>query len=202
MIKKLLLPVIALFCLLVPFAAVSVAADGVSPEDGSLVDLLRPVWDAATGGQWWLAASLGLVVAVALVKRYAPTGKFRDFVNSNMGASVMLLVGSFGGAVATGLMMAGTKAMSMAIIVPALKVAFAAAGGYALVKNLVVDPLVGSDWYKNKAPTVLKLILGVVTWMFVKSNKTVVAAEQAGDAAVAKNPATGVDEVVGKSTEL
>ncbi len=202
MIKKLLFPVLAVFCLVVPFAATSFAAGQAVPEDGSLADLLKPVWDAASGGHWWLAASLALVLAVALLKKYAPEGRARDFVNSNLGASIMLLVGSFGGALATNLAMAGTDAISLALVIPSLKVAFTAAGGYALVKNLVVDPLVGSEWYKTKAPAWLKAVLGVVTWMFVKSSKTIAKAEAKGDAAVAANPSAGADDVIGKPTEL
>lgn len=200
MVKKILaflsVPALLLLC----FKGTSFAAGEVAGEDGSLPDLLRPIWDAATGGHWWLSASLALVAAVTLFKKYAP-GKLGAWAHTNAGASVLVLVGSFGGALATGLLTSGTDAISMALVMPALKVAFGAAGGYALVKNLVVDPLVKSEWYQNKAPTWLKGAMGIVTWMFSKSS-VAKDAVKAGDAAVLDKPAAGADGVVDQPKDL
>ena len=186
------------------FSATAFAAGAASPQDGNLLDSAKTIWEAATGHHWWLAASLALVGAVAAFKKYAPT-RAREWSHTDVGASVLLLIGSFGGALATGLAAAGTDAISLSLVEGALKVAFGAAGGYALIKNLLVDPLLKSKWYQDKAPAWLRAILDIGTWAFTKpAAEAVKEAEKAGDQAVADKPAEGAsaDAAAGKPTDL
>lgn len=186
--------------LLVAFGATSFAAGSATPEDGSLLDLLTPIWEAATGKHWWLAGSLALVASVTAMKKYAPAGRLRNFVDSAPGVSLILLVGSFAGAVATGLVAAGTDAITPSMAWAAFQVAIGAAGGYAIIKSLLVDPLLASEWYKTKAPAWLKGILSIATWAFTKPD-VAKEAEKAGDNAVAANPPKGTDGTV-ENTDL
>lgn len=179
--------------LLLSFTAAAFAAGGT--EDPALIDLARPVWEAAQNGQWWIAIALALVLATAAFKRYAP-GKLGRWANRDAGGALLVLVGSFGGALATGLAAAGTNALTLALIWTAGKIAIGAAGGYSLIKKLLVDPLLASDWYQNRAPGWLKSILALALWAFTRPTPTE-EAEAAGSAAVKKDPPTGVDGVVG-----
>jgi hypothetical protein len=186
------------------FTATAFAAGAASPPDGNLLDSLKEIWLAATGHHWWLAASAALVAGVAAFKKYAP-GKARDWSHTDMGATLLLLLGSFGGALFTGLAATGTDAISADLVWAALKVAVGAAGGYAMIKNLLVDPLLKSKWYQEHAPAWLRAILDIGTWAFTKpAADTIKEAEKAGDQAVADKPAEGAsaDSAAGKPTEL
>jgi hypothetical protein len=180
------------------FIATAAAAGTAVPEDGALLDLARPVFDAIMHGQWWLAASLALILVVAAIKKYAP-GKFGAWAHSDLGGSILVLGASFGGAAATGLLAAGTGAMSLALAWTALKVALAASGGYSLLKKLVM-PYVRK--LGDKAPAWMKPIFSMLLWAFDSNAQVVAAAEQAGNDAVAANPPTGADGVAGTPTDL
>lgn len=198
---KTILHLIGLPLLLVAaFAGTVFAAGAVAPDGGSLPDLLKPIWEAATGHHWWLAASLALVAAVALFKRYAP-GKAQAWSHTDVGASVLVLAGSFGGALATGLAMAGTDSLSLGMVEGALKVAFGAAGGYALLKTLIVGPLLGSALWQ-KVPSMLRSPIELVLRFVFEKPQVAKEAEAAGEAAVVAKPAEGADGVVGKPEEL
>lgn len=186
--------------LVAAFAGTVFAAGEVAGPDGSLPDLLKPIWEAATGHHWWLMASLGLVACVALFKRYAP-GKAQVWSHTDFGASILVLAGSFGGALATGLATAGTDAVSFGMVEGALKVAFGAAGGYALLKALVVGPLLGSALWQ-KIPSAVRTPIELVLRFVFEKSQVAKEAEKAGEAAVIAKPAEGVDGVIGKSTEL
>lgn len=146
---------------------------------------LQPILDAITGGQWWLAASLALVLTVGLLKRAAPAGALRDWVNSDVGGSVLVLLASFGGAMATAL--GAGAAVSWVLAWTALKVAVGAAGGYSLIRNLVITPLTESKWYAS-APGWLKSVVGMLTWVFLKPTPIEAATTAGNDAVVAKPP--------------
>lgn len=185
--------------ILAALAGSSLAAGAVVPEDGSLVDVLRPLWEAISGKQWWLTAALGLVASVTLLKKYAPAGKVRDFINTDHGSALLVLVGAFGGALATTL--GGGAAMSPQMAVDALQVALTAAGGYALINKLLVQPLLRSEWYANKAPAWLKAVISAATWIFTKPD-VVREAEKKGEEAVKNNPAPGIDGPAGPNTDV
>lgn len=195
--KKLVLCVLVL---LLGVNASALAADTVAPDDGSLLDLLKPILDAFKGGHHLEAGMLALVLMVAALKRYAPEKYgISKFVHGDVGGTLLTLVGSFGGAMATTL--AAGETPSWAMSKTALMIAVGAAGGYAMIKKLLVEPLRNSDWYQTKAPSWLKAILSVVMWVFDKPDPTA-QAERAGNAAVADKPASGVEGVVGKPTDV
>lgn len=201
------LPTVLVFALvaLISFTATAFAAGTVDPAgDGSaLAEMARPIYDAVMHGQYWLAASLALVFVVALLGKYADKipawlgGKtIAKLAGSDPGRAVLVLLGSFGGAVATGLTAAGSSAMTWALAWTALKVAVGAAGVYSLAKKLLA-PLVA------KAPPWVQAVFRLVTWAFERSLKDPVKeAEAAGQAAVEAEPPTGAAGIVGKPRDV
>lgn len=178
------------------------AAATVAPDNGSLIDLAKPVFDQVMAGHYIAATALALVLCVAMVKRYAP-GKFGDFVHSDAGGALTTLFMSLGGALATATIGGATWHWNM--MWTAMTVAFAAAGGYALIKKLIVGPLVTSAWYQNKAPAWMKAAMQLVLWMFDKRAPADAAendATSAGQVAVDAKPPTGVDGTLGDPTEI
>lgn len=163
MTSKIFAALAAVFALLVCFAGSAFATGQATPEDGSLLDLARPVYDAVMHGQWWLAAAGALVLVAAAARKYlAPR---YPWASGPAGSALIVLVGSLGGAAVTALVAMGPGAvMSWALAWTALKVAIAAAGGYGLAKALVVDPLL-KPW-ASKAPGWLQAPLKALIWAF------------------------------------
>ena len=191
---------LAVLALLLGLTVSAFAAGAAAPDEGSILDLLRPVIDAFKEGHHLEAGMLALVLAVAALKRYAPEKwGISKFVHGDIGGVVMTLVGSFAGAMATTLAAGDTPSWAMSKT--ALMIAVGAAGGYAIVKKLLVEPLRNSEWYKTKAPSWFKSVMGVVLWVFDKPD-VAAQAERAGDAAVVAKPAPGVEGVVGKPDEI
>jgi len=199
MFKKIVPIVVAMVMFLVAFAGVSHAATTAEPTDGSLLDLLKPVYDAFVAGNKIYAGALALVAALALLKRYAP-GKFGAWLGTDIGGTLMALATSFFGAIATAFA-SGNTPFSMGLVWTAAHIAAVAAGGYAIIKKLVYNPLIASTWYQTKAPIWAKTAIGMIGWIF-EDSPAVTAAKAAGDAAVAANPAPGVAADVGKPTEI
>jgi hypothetical protein len=180
------------------FIGVALASDAVVPTDGSLLDLAKPVYEAILGGQWWLAAMLGLILLTTAVKKYAP-GKIGTWVNGEYGQELSVLLLAFGGAGATALLAAGPGAvLTGALAWAALKVAVGAAGGYSLLKALVAPLLVK---LQAKAPAWMQPVFGLLLWVFSKPTATE-AATAAGDAAVVADPAKGADGTVGEPKQF
>lgn len=169
---------------LLSFTAVAWAAESVTGEGGSLFDLLRPVSEAFTSGQYLYAGMLALVLVVALTKKYL--GPRVPFLHTDVGGSLMTLVGSFAGALATTL--AGGAMVNFAMVKAASLIAIGAAGGYSLIKRLLIDPVLRP--LAAKAPAWSQPLFSMIFWIFDKKSP-VEEAEAAGDAAVAKNPAEG-----------
>lgn len=177
-------------------ALISFAGTGVAfaaTEDGGLLDLARPVFDAVMGGNYAYAAALALVFAVALARRYG--SKRWPWLGGDVGGSLLVLLGSFGGAVATAV--AGGAGLSLTVVWMACKVAAGASGGYTLIKRLAV-PLLRS--IIQKLPKLAQKPFGLILWMFEGS--AVAKAEKAGDAAVAANPASGVTGLTGTPRDV
>lgn len=199
--KKLLHPLVELGLLvaimLVAFSATGHAATAATGDDGSLTDLLRPVYDAFRGGHYIAAGALALVLVVALLKRYAP-GKLGAFVHGDAGGVLTTLAISFAGAIAAAT--GDGQAWTWSIAWTAGGIAFAAAGSYAMIKKLLVEPLLASAWWQAKAPAWLKAGAQMVLWIFDKPAaraETIKAAEKAGEAAVQAEPSKGADEIAG-----
>lgn len=202
--KKLLAPLsIALGfagVLLAGFLVSAHAAQVASPDEGSLLDLARPVFDEIMKGHYIAAAALALILVVALIKRYAP-GKFGDFVHSDAGGSLTTLLMAFGGALATATM--GGAAWTWGMLPAAGKVAFFAAGGYVLLKKLIVEPILKP--LSTKTPAWMAPLWGLLFFAFdrkVSEADALAGAKAAGDAAVLASPAGGVDAVVGEAKEI
>lgn len=147
---------------LVAFKATSVAAGAAEPADGSLLDLLRPVYDAFAHDDYWYAGSLALAVACALARKYG--GDHVPWFRSAAGTATLLLLGSFGASLSTKLV--GGVDLTGAMAWDATKIAFYAAGGYAILKALVVDPLLVplAERYPKLAP-----VVGLLTFFFQTS---------------------------------
>ncbi len=190
----------ALSFLLILFLTMSVAmaaSTAMSPDNGALLDMAKPVFDAVMHGQWWLGASLALVFLVAAFKKYAP-GKAGVWARGDVGGSLLVLLGAYGGALATAILAAGTGGVTPALAWVALKVAIGAAGGYTMLKKLVM-PLIRK--LADVVPAWMKPILTMVLWAFDRATP-VEAAEKAGADAVAAKPATGAEGVVGNGTDI
>ncbi len=201
--RKILSPVVFMACLvgiaLISFLGVAHAAAALEPDGGSLLDLARPVYEAALAGHWIAAFALSLIVAVALVKRYAPAGKAEAFVHSDVGGVLTTFIVSLGGALATATAAGGT--WHWQLLYTASGIAFVAAGGFMMVKKLVFGPLLSSTWYQTKAPTWLKDVMGLLTWVFAKPDAVTVS-QDVGTAAVAAAPAGGMPAIVGTPTDV
>jgi len=167
---------------------VAYAAD---PE--SILELAKPVFDAVLAGQYLLAAALMLVLAVAVIRRYVPW----PFLRTDDGGALLALVASFGGAMATAIAAGAPLSWGMAWV--AVGVAFAAAGGYSMIKKLLVPRL---QQVRAILPPWARPILSIVLWIFERPDQRVADAEKAGDAAVNANPGQGAKSVLGEPTEL
>lgn len=199
MFKKMIAPVSFLALMLVCFLGTAFAAGAVTPDDGSLLDLAKPVLEAVKGGQYWLAASLTLVFACAVARRYGM--KRFPFLGSDAGGAALVLLGSFGGATATSLAAGALPSLAMAWT--ALQIGIMAAGGFSLVKKLIADPIMGSKWYADKCPAWLKPLISIAMWAFTKPAADVAKkAEAAGDAAVKANPAPGTKSTLGDPSDV
>src|SRR5690606_26496540 len=118
------------------FTATAWAAQGVAGDDTALFDLAKPVLDAILAGNPGLASALALVFVAAAARRYG--GKYVPFLKTDAGGALTVLVGAFGGAAAAALYAGGGWSLGLAW--SAFQVAAATAGGYSLVKRLLVDP--------------------------------------------------------------
>lgn len=189
--KKLIAPLTIslgiLGVMLAGFMVSAQAAQSMSPDDGSILDLAKPVFDELMKGHFVASAALALILCVALVKRYAP-GKVGDFVHSDAGGSLTSLLMAFGGALATATI--GGAPWTWAMLWTAATVAVTASGGYVLLKKLVVEPILKP--LSTKTPAWMAPAWGLIFWIFDKRIAAAEAAQKAGDAAVVANPPTGV----------
>jgi hypothetical protein len=190
---KLLITVASAFAVgLLAFTASAAAAGLVDQPSGDLAEMILT---AVTGGQYWLAAAVALVLAVRLAREYAPKTGPLSFLRTGAGAAVLVLLGSFGAAVAAALAAGVTVT---AALLPALGVSVAAAGGFSLIKKLGV-PVLG--WLRNKLPAVAHPVIDLLLWVFSRPDPDTVATA-AGDKAVAENPSTGAAGIVGAPRDV
>lgn len=162
-------------------------------DDGSLLDLAKPIFEAFTGGHKLYAGALALVFVVAVARRYGASRW--AWLGSDEGGGYLTLIGSFAGAMATGLAAGGSPSWEMAWT--AVTIAVGAAGTYALIKKLVINRLLASKWYQEKAPDWLKSMLNLVLWVFENhaEKAAIKKAEAAGEEAVKKDPPKGMGEI-------
>lgn len=195
-----LIPMIVL--LLIGFTATAHAADAVTPPDGSLLDVARPVYDAIMAGHYIASVALALVLGVALLKRYTGnTSKLGKFVHGDIGGALTTFAVSFFGAIATATLATGSgwAGLSLSVLKVSSGVAVAAIGGYTIIKKLVI-PLLKP--IAAKAPAWMQPVFSILFWAFDKPDATTTATD-AGNAAVAASPAQGTTAVTGdKPTEI
>ncbi len=184
------------------FVGTATAANEIAPPDGSLLDLAKPVFDAVMSGQWALGAALALVMLVALARKYlAPKWAF---LGTELGVALMVLVGSFGGALAMALM-AGAS-VSGAVLWAAVGIAVSAAGGWKLAKIALnqFEPWVlrQIDRLPSAGQTIARAIWSMLTWWLHKPGDAEIAkAEAAGKIAVEESPSAGIAGVLGEPKE-
>ncbi len=192
--KKLLAPIVLVLAAFLGFAMaytpMALAADAATPANGSLLDLAKPIFDSVMAGHWLLGAALGLVLLVAVIRRYA--APHVPFLATDVGGALLTLFAGFGAAGATALTAGATVTWGLAWT--ALGVAVSAAGGYTLLNKLLV-PL------EAKAPAWMQPLFALVTWIFDHPDP-VATATAAGDAAVVAKPTEGAKSVTGEITEL
>lgn len=165
------------------FAAMGAAAQPVPGETDALGDLLRQLFESFSKGQTALAGVLALILAVRLVREYVAPKV--PWLRSDVGGASSLLLLAFAGSLASALV-AGS-ALSWPLAWGALKLAVAAAGGYTLVRRLLLPLL-----EKIPMPAWLKSVLNAALYMFGKPGESALAAAaQAGDDAVAASPPAG-----------
>lgn len=138
------------------FGATSHAAGMAHAADGSLLDLLAPIYQAFAGRDYWYAGSMTIVVAVALVKRYL--GDRYAWLHSDEGGAVMAFLGATAGSVAAAL--GGGAGMTWSIASTAATIGVTAIGGYVAVKHLLIvrlTPLVAKlpAWAQSLARSIL-----------------------------------------------
>jgi hypothetical protein len=196
--KKIQLWLLGLVVTMLAAGGVAMAANTVDPQDGSL-DVAKSVYDAVSGGHYAYAAALGLILIVALVKRYL--GSRISWLHSDVGGTSLTMVGATAGAMATAL--AGGGPVTWALMKTAMLVGIGAAGGYSVIKKLIIEPLIKP--LQSKLPAWAQPIFSIVLWIFDKPDAAAQVeadASAAGQAAVTANPGQGVSTSVGTPTEV
>lgn len=166
------------------------AADAVNPDAASWLELAKPVFDAVMHGQWWAAAAAAVILAAAGARKLMPSS-WKTGVKGDIIGVATAFVFAFAGAILNAALAVGFSGMSAALAIVALKIGFAAVGGFTVLHK-VTGWLAGTEWFQSKAPAWLKLALMYVTGVF--GSDAVKKAEQAGEAAVAAKPPQGAGD--------
>lgn len=178
-------------------AQTSAAADlALAAPDPGLLELLRPVYDALVGGHRAYAGAL-LVVALAAIAKRRLSGPV-PWLHSDAGGSALALVMASASALATGLA-APSATLTWGAFTGALVTGVVAAGGFAVVKNLLIDPVLRP--LAAKAPTWTQPFFSLIFWVFDKKSPADVAT-QVGTTAVNAAPGAGVTGIVGAPLEI
>lgn len=174
---------------LVAFAGTALAASPLTPDDGSLLELAKPVLDAVKNGQGWLAAALAVMFLTALARRKLPDRFGGKFARGDFGGMVTAFVFAFAGAVATAATAEGFAGMTGALAFAGFKVAITAIGGFVALHKMATA-FTATTWWKEKAPSWLRFAVELVLKLIGSSAAD--KAKAAGDAAVKAKPATGM----------
>ena len=159
---------------LISFSATAHAAAAVTPTDGTLLDTLQPVLEAFQHGHYLYAGSMALVLAVAIVRRYAPryAPSLADWFASDLGSAALALLGAFGAS-----MVARGADVTWGMVWDSLCIAFGAAGGYATIKALVIAPYLTK--LAGKGPAWMHEPMQLILWIFQETGSPPTPAEQA-----------------------
>lgn len=193
LVSKYLDSIVLAFLCVVAFAGTALAAGAIAPDDASLLDLARPVFDAIVHGQWWVAAASALILVVAAARKYAPTeGRFAWMgraLASTPGVMATTFVLSFAGATATALLALGASgAMSWPLAKTALLVAVTAIGAWRALHSLATWA-VATEFYKSKVPAWAQSLVAALLALI--GSNAIAKANAAGQKAVDAKPATG-----------
>jgi hypothetical protein len=128
---------------LVTFTATHAFAQGVvgAPPSSSIIDLAKPIYNAFAGGHYAYAAAMLVVAAMAALKQYSGTGKFGHFIHSDAGGALSTVITAMGLAFVSALAAPGAV-VTLALFKTALGIGIAAAGGFVVVKKVLIVPLV------------------------------------------------------------
>ncbi len=180
-------------------AVSSGATTQVASTEPSWLDLARPVYAAFASGHYALTGALVVILVVALLKRYVDAA----WMHSDWGGSLLALVASMATSLSLALALPDAH-LTLSSLKIALFVGVTAAGGYAMIKNLLVTPLLKP--LAAKAPAWMQPGFQLVFWVFdhqTAAKENVAAnAVAAGNAAVAAAPAAGAAGVTGTPTEI
>lgn len=182
------------------YALAAVAGDPTPATDPSIWDLLKPIYNAFQSHQYGLMVPLVVVVIVASARRWL--GDKWAFLHTDAGGSLLVLAGAAATASIPALSVPGAH-WSFDLLKTSLLVGLTAAGGYAALKNLIVDPFLKPLAAKYPAwSPIFDLIFWVFSHAADASQDAAKKAETAGAAAVVASPAQGASAVLGKPVEL
>jgi len=167
------------------FLSFFVATLAVAQGD-ELAELAKPLYQAIAEGQYAAAAALGLVLLVALVRRYG--GARYPILSHKLVAPLLVLLASFGAAVASATLAGASLSVGMAYA--ALKVAVLASGGYALTKPYLAKL---GEWVPSWAKPFVAILSAIVSAKSGAKAAAIKKAEKAGDKAIEDSPAKGID---------
>jgi hypothetical protein len=174
---------IAIFVLFM-LAAFTGTAFAAQATDPSISDAAKSVFDAIMHGQGWAAVAAGVILAVALARKYMPASWTHGVKGDIIGTATAFVM-AFAGAIATTLAGPGAAAMSMAVVLTALKVGVAAVGGYNIIHKLATWAVAS-----GKLPAWALPIVTLLTKLI--GSDAVTKAEVAGAKAVAADPPKGM----------
>lgn len=159
MTRKILTALVWFGVALLSFTGVAVAAALADPTgDGSgFVDMVRPLYQAVLSGRYAYAACLALVAAAAGARTWGRTRY--PWLDTEEGMAWTILLGSFGGALATALGAARWPTLEMTW--QAGSIAMTAGGGAWLLRHAVVPRL--RLWMPKLAPLLDLISTGIGT---------------------------------------
>lgn len=153
--------------------------------EGGVEDLAQPVYEALTEGKYAYAAALGVILAVALLRRYG--GAKWPIVAHPLVAPVLVVITGMGSALLSSY--AADEPFNVRDLWAALKISAGAAGIYALTKPYF-------DAAQGKAPGWLQPIMSILASLYKTKEKARQAEVKAAIEKVEathKSPGTGID---------
>lgn len=169
------------------FTATAFAAGPSAPDSESLLDLARPVFDAVMHGNYWAAASLGVVLSLSFARRYMPAS-WKDGIKGDIIGTAFAFGFAAFGAVANAALAVGFAGMTTALALTALKIGVVAIGGYSVIHKFATWAA-STNWFKQHAPTWLVSLTSLVLTLI--GSNAIAKAEAAGQAAVDASPSPG-----------
>lgn len=180
---------------LLSFKTVALAASVAGVDDSSsLLDLARPVFEAFSGGHYAYAAALAVIVMVAALRRYAQP-KYA-VLQSSVATTLMVLAASMATAMASALAAPGAS-VTWSLLESSALIGVGASGGFEVLKNLVIDPLLRP--LMSKLPAWAQPIGRVFLWVFDGTGAdqaALDASDKASKDAVAATPGQGIAAVI------